>query len=377
MKTILTLALLLWSQLSYGHKILPISQGITLAQIESDNKVETLLVVADNGTNIDAINLSRLFNSNKDMISLYQEIGFNRLVKISSAHTNKIQRYLIDKLLSPAGRSSHHVALGLNYQKHANEVNAKQQPFLFVKATKATRQQDITVSTEELLDYEIELCARPLTVLDSVPMNDTPAFGLFLCGDFTDRAKLLKNIDVDNLQSGRGFSLAKSNKNYFPTGPYLVISKNWQDFIDNTRLTLRLNGQLKQNVLAKELIWPLNTILEKSWQHNSNNKSVHNEQVTSLLPHNQISPDMVFLTGTPEGIMFRPPNIGFKISSALKFILLGHFFNNTLTDYVIQQYNQKLLAEKAMLQPGDQLTLSANYLGKLSINIVAAQDRAI
>jgi len=377
MKTILTLALLLWSQLSYGQQILPISQGITLAQIETYNKVETLLVVADNGTNIDAINLSRLFNSNKDMISLYQEIGFNRFVNIPSAHTNKIQRYLIDKLLSPAGRSSHHVALGLNYQKHANEVNAKQQPFFFVKATKATRQQDITVSTEELLDYEIELCARPLNVLDSVPMNDTPAFGLFLCGDFTDRAKLLKNIDVDNLQSGRGFSLAKSNKNYFPTGPYLVISKNWQDFIDNTRLTLRLNGQLKQNVLAKELIWPLNTILEKSWQHNSNNKSVHNEQVTSLLPDNQISPNMVFLTGTPEGIMFRPPNIGFKISSALKFILLGHFFNNTLTDYVIQQYNQKLLAEKAMLQPGDQLTLSANYLGKLSINIVAAQDRDI
>jgi 2-keto-4-pentenoate hydratase/2-oxohepta-3-ene-1,7-dioic acid hydratase in catechol pathway len=377
MKSILTLALFLWSQLSYGQQILPISQGITLAQIKIENNVETLLVVADNGTNIDAINLSKLFNSNKDMISLYQEIGFNRFVNIPSAHANKVQRYLIDKLLSPAGKNSHHVALGLNYQKHANEVNAKQQPFLFVKATKATRQQDITVSTEELLDYEIELCARPLTALDSVPMNDTPAFGLFLCGDFTDRAKLLKNMDVDNLQSGRGFSLAKSKKNYFPTGPYLVISKNWQDFIDNTRLTLQLNGQLKQNVLAKELIWPLSTILEKSWQHNSNNKPVHNEQVTSLLPNNQISPAMVFLTGTPEGIMFRPPTIDFKISSALKFTFLGHFFNRKLTDYVIEQYSQKLLAEKAMLQPGDQLTLSANYLGKLSINIVAAQDRAI
>ncbi len=49
---------------------------------------------------------------------------------------------------------------------------------------------------------------------------------------------------------------------------------------------------------------------------------------------------------------------------------MGKFFDTNLTDYVIQQYSQKLVADKSMLQPGDRLTLSASYLGKLSINIV-------
>ncbi len=68
--------------------------------------------------------------------------------------------------------------------------------------------------------------------------------------------------------------------------------------------------------------------------------------------------------------MFRHPRVGFKISTALKYTLMGKFFDNNLTDYVIQQYSQKLVADKSLLQPGDRRTLSASYLGKLSINIV-------
>ncbi|MCP4988254.1 MAG: hypothetical protein GY928_20065 [Colwellia sp.] len=87
------------------------------------------------------------------------------------------------------------------------------------------------------------------------------------------RAKRLKNVDVDNLRSGRGFSDAKSKRSYFPTGPYLVITQNWQDFIDSTRLTLKLNDQLKQDALGEEMIWPLSTMLEKTWQHSLTNLS--------------------------------------------------------------------------------------------------------
>jgi len=374
MKTLITLAMFLTSLLAHGQKILPTSEGITLAQTMVNNNRHTLLVLADNNTVIEAIDLSALFKTKANMITIFNTFGFERLAKISLKNGIKAQSYSIDSLLSPAGTNNHHVASGLNYRKHADEVDSEQVPFLFVKATKATRQQDIVVSPKELLDYEIELCARPLTTLTIPPVKSEPTFGFFICGDFTDRAELLRTMDLKNMQSGRGFSTAKSKKGYFPTGPYLVISKNWQQFIANTELKLTLNGELKQKAMAQQMIWSLSTILEKAQQHNDNNTPVHTSKVTSLLPNHKISADMVFLTGTPEGVLFRPPGTGFKIKAAIKYIFTGAFTDMKLTDFVIEQYSQSQLTAKALLQPEDQLTLSANFLGTIQLKIAASKS---
>lgn len=372
MKTILTLALLLVSLVANGQEILPADKGTTLAQTTINGNVHTLLVIAEKGENIEAIDLSNLYQSTKDMIGIYHDVGYQGLVTLSLANTAAAQLYPISDLLSPAGTHSHHVAAGLNYRKHADEVDSEQVPFLYVKATKPTRQQSITVNAQELLDYEVELCARPLRALTVQPQQNEPTFGFFLCGDFTDRAELLRHIDIDNMQSGRGFSNAKSKQGYFPTGPYMVISKDWQQFINNTELKLSLNGQLKQNAMAKEMVWSLSKMLEKTWQLNKNNYAVHSNKVGSLSPNKTIDEKMVFLTGTPEGILFGAPGVGFKIKTAIKYVFTGNFCDMKLTDFVLKEYSRELLEEKTLLQPGDEVILSASYLGQIQLTITGA-----
>jgi 2-keto-4-pentenoate hydratase/2-oxohepta-3-ene-1,7-dioic acid hydratase in catechol pathway len=374
MKIFITLLIIFTSSCTYGQKILPINKGVTLAQTMIKNKVHTLLVLDDNGDFINAIDLNVLFKTDADIISLYHTIGFNKLVSVSLQNNIKAQSYAINSLLSPAGNNKHHVASGLNYRKHANEVDSKQIPFLFVKATKPTRQQNIQVNDNELLDYEVELCARPLTTLTELPDKKEPAFGFFLCGDFTDRAELLRNINLDNIQSGRGFSDAKSKTGYFPTGPYMVISRNWQQFIENTELSLVLNGKTMQKTMAKQMVWPLTTIIEKSWLYTQENKPLHTKKVLSLLPNKVISEQMTFLTGTPEGTLFKAPNTIFKIKSAIKYIFTGAFVDMKLTNFVISDYSQQQLKEKTFLQPQDKITLKTNFLGKIDLKIVKSSQ---
>jgi len=370
MKTIILLTLLMINPVIKANEIISPSKGITLAVIQNSRQVHALLVLADTGDHIKAIDISKHFGVTGGIIEQYQKVGYEKLRQLAIEQNGKVTSYSIKQLLSPAGEGAHHLALGLNYAKHAKEVNDEAKPFMFVKATVATRAQPISVDMSELLDYEVELCARPLQTLTTVPAVDEPAFGFFICGDFTDRAKLLRGIDTENLQSGQGFSYAKSKANYFPTGPYMVISKHWQKFIADTQLSLILNGELKQQEKAEKLLWPLNTIIEKALHHSRHNTAGDSEIVASLLPAGKISPKITILTGTPEGILVKPPETSFKVISAFNYILTGKFTDSSLINYVIERYIAKLMTEKSTLQPNDQLLLKANYLGEIKITIV-------
>ena len=72
-----------------------------------------------------------------------------------------------------------------------------------------------------LLDYEVELCMRFDRTISSPEDFDAAVKGLFLCGDFTDRGKLIRLVDPDNLDSGRGFSDGKSRVDFYPSGALL------------------------------------------------------------------------------------------------------------------------------------------------------------
>jgi len=68
--------------------------------------------------------------------------------------------------------------------------------------------------------------------------------GLFLCGDFTDRAQLMRLVDSSNIQSGIGFTDAKRQQGFFPTSPYLVVTRDWRDFLKELRLQLSVNNEV-------------------------------------------------------------------------------------------------------------------------------------
>ena len=368
MKYLLTLIFFAMSCTSNALTLLPANKGITLAMTEQNDQLLVLIVTKDNGDKIDAINLSEKFSLTGDAIEVYHMLGYEKIQSVALNSQQKTQSYLKANLLSPAGNHTTHIAAGLNYNKHADEVDAKQKPFLFAKSTTPTRSEDIKIYKHELLDYEVELCARPLTKVSDTREILATEFALFLCGDFTDRALLMRGINLNNIQSGQGFEQAKSKAGYFPTGPFMIISKEWRTLINDIELTTYLNGQIKQRAMASEMVWSIDKIAKNTLLQ-SNQLSTSTRPQSPLLANNELTPNISILTGTPEGIMFSPPDTSFKIATAMKYVFSGSFTSTELKKYVIEQYIAEQLNHKRLLQPSDQLTLSATYLGSIQLTI--------
>lgn len=352
------------------NHILPIEQGLTLAEINNHEGAQTIAVIEDNGQTIKGINLSQDFKSAKPPIEFYTEYGYDKIARhISQATKNDLQRYSYPQLLSPAGTGALHYAAGLNYSKHATEVGQEDQPFTFLKTVTPTREAPIPFDSNRLLDYEIEICARPLRTIKQ-PITDDSEFAYFLCGDFTDRAQLLKEIDLDNMQSGRGFSHAKSEPYYFPTGPYLVIPKS-RKLLSNINMTLWLNGQVRQNSNTAQMIWSVKQMTEDIFSSHNTKRPTYSDKEPSWLPDRQIETTSTLLTGTPDGVIMRPPSLWYKISKGTWYVLSGAFFSTPYSprEYVVNAYTKDLFKEGTFLEKGDQLTLKADWLGTINLNI--------
>lgn len=352
------------------NHILPLDKGLTLATIEVQAGSQTIAVIEDNGQAIKGINLGQHFKSTVSPIELYAEQGYENIVQsIRGIKQHNLQEYSYQQLLSPAGTSTLHYAAGLNYSKHASEVGEEDRPFTFLKTVKPTREAPIPFDNTRLLDYEIEICARPLNVLKSPNIKDTD-FAYFLCGDFTDRAQLLREIDLDNIQSGKGFSHAKSEPYYFPTGPYLVIPKN-NKLLSNINMTLWLNEQVRQHSNTENMVWSVKQIVEDIFSANNEKRETHSDKEPKWLPNGELNSSSSILMGTPDGVIMRPPSLWYKIKKGTWYFASGAFLTSPHSPrgYVVHSYIEDLLQKDRFLQKGDQLTLKADWLGTIKLRI--------
>lgn len=373
MKNIFFIALLCLNESLVAGDVLPLSEGLTLAQIQK-KETQVLVVLRDQLEQIDAINISQLTSVNGSIIEVYNKLGAKKIIELVNQYSKgEVTRYHYSELLSPAGKGKHHIALGLNYKKHADEVRTEDEPFLFLKTISATRDQDLITSKETLLDYEVELCARPLQVITQPNKLTEEKFAYFLCGDFTDRAALLLQMDVDNVQSGKGFSSAKSVSGYFPTGPFLVIPNNAEKFLKNIALSLYRNERLVQHANVLEMTWDIQQAIKQLFEHHLQKKPTH-AKASQWLPDGKLTSDITLLTGTPSGVIMRPPSFWFKFTGGIKYFLgYQKSIHKNVKDAVIAQYVQYLLEEKSFLQPGENIVLRANYLGSISFQVRDSQ----
>lgn len=353
-----------------AKEIIDIKDGLTLALINNEGRLNTLLVLEDNGESVKAVNLSNISGVTGDIPTVYQRLGSSNIISIvADNQTTSSADYSYSDLLSPAGVGKHHIGLGFNYAKHAGEVNAEERPFLFLKTIQATRQQGILTNSGTLLDYEIEICARPLESIAPSDKVENIPFGFFICGDFTDRADLMRNIDIDNMQSGAGFSKSKSRPGFFPTGPYMVVPSSQRTFIDHASFTLLRNSTVKQSSTLSEMTWSLDTIVKQIFIARDLDYPTFSNRSNKWLPSEKITSDMVILTGTPEGVVMRPPPLWTKIKYGFWFVLSGEMFDTSMRDYVIDNYIVDLLKERTFLQPNERVTMSGNFMGKLQIMV--------
>lgn len=213
----------------------------------------------------------------------YGVVEGNEIIKIDGSifdvyHLTD-QRISLDQvqLLAPVAPGKI-VAIGLNYKKHAEEVNKPlpEEPMMFLVSPSAVIGPDETielVNPEHRNDHEGELAivigkrAKEVTVDDALDY----VFGYTCNNDVSDRV----------LQKKDGqFTRAKSFSTYKPLGPVIATDID----PDRSSIRVRVNGEVRQDSNTNDMIFATSEIV------------AFVSQVMTLEPGD------VIITGTPSGV---------------------------------------------------------------------------
>lgn len=342
--------------------------ALTLARFDKAGQVHTLAVLNDDGKNIRGIDLSaELKRYDRNSFDVIKDLEFDDIVKLIHIGTNKVTVKYQDLLPSVAGET--HLAIGINYAEHGKETG-QVRPFMFPKyvdTDPAVHQLKYTKGW--LLDHEVELgLVFPKPVCSTADLSSM-MIGFLVVNDFTDRATLMRKMDSQNVIGGKGFPDAKSKKGFLPTGPYMVIPRDWKAFVGQLDLTLSVNGQERQHGNAKDMVWNIEKIIDQSLSVKGEKKSYYQDKMVNLFEGNCIPANSIIITGTPSGVVFNAPNKGFIMGTVTKYIFTGGFFRAKMHPYILQQYYKKQLKNPRYLKPGDKVETSISFLGTIQTDI--------
>jgi 2-keto-4-pentenoate hydratase/2-oxohepta-3-ene-1,7-dioic acid hydratase in catechol pathway len=216
--------------------------------------------------------------------------GLDRLrVLASSAPSNAVRTISDLTLLPPFDPPRGNVlAIGRNYQKHAEEgaraLNTEVgPPTIFTKAitTITSPYADIRIdpSVSTKIDWEVELGVVIGRRGANIKREDALGhiFGYTVLNDVTAR-------DIQNGWGGQWFK-GKSLDGSCPVGPWVLTRDEVAD-VQSLHLQLRINGAVKQDANSRDMIYPVDAIIE--W----------------LSVGMTLLPGMLIATGTPEGVGF-------------------------------------------------------------------------
>ena len=186
---------------------------------------------------------------------------------------------------------NHVYCLGRNYTAHAKEMGADERkpPFIFTKPTWTLTTSDVKYpnGTNDL-QHEVELV---IAIGESLSI-----FGFAVGVDLTRR-------DIQGLAKEQGKPWF-SGKNFLGSAPISdIVPMNKSEDLSNLKLTLNVNGKLKQSGNCSEMIWSPKEILC---------------EMAADIPLSQ--GDLIF-TGTPSGVgMIHPGDtIEASISNIAEF----------------------------------------------------------
>ena len=222
----------------------------------------------------------------RDLIDAGNE-GLAEVRRLVSAHRGTTRRLKDLVLLAPLDRPRGNViAMGRNYQKHAEETANGGEvgpPTIFTKAITSLTEPyaDIAIdpAISDKIDWEVELAI----VVGKAGANIKQADGLSHIFGYT----VLNDVTARDIQSGWGgqYFKGKSLDRSCPTGPW-VVTKDEIPNVQALALRLRVNGVLKQDGNTSDMIYPVEAIIE--WASKG----------MTLLPGALIA------SGTPDGVGF-------------------------------------------------------------------------
>jgi len=354
-----------------ANDILPLDEGLTLAQFGTPDAARTLLVTADDGATLTGHDLSALVGADTaDPFELAARFDW----KTFTPETAPVLTVPYADLLPAARWSDANVAAGVNYRAHAEESSVEGGMFLFPKLAAATpAQADLPAPPGGMLDYEVELGVvfdRDLKSLDDL---DEARAAFFVCNDFTERATLARQADRDDVRSGKGFPDAKGFTGSFQTGPYLVLPHDWKDFTARVTLSLDVNGAQRQNAPATDMEVPIPGLVQAALDHGNTAKWNYHGTPVPMLPSGYFARGTALLTGTPAGVVFAPPGNLFVATSALHGLVTLGFRDGGFEKHVIERFIASEIAAKRFLQPGDTVVARATWLGAATTNITGGE----
>lgn len=170
------------------------------------------------------------------------------------------------------------IAIGRNYKDHAKEMKAElpTEPLIFMKATSAVINPEDKIVLPQMskrVEYEGELTIVIGKRAKNVPREEAKNYILgYTCAN---------DVTARDLQQKDGqWIRAKSFDTFCPLGPCIATD------IDpgNLAIQTRLNGEVKQSSNTKELIFPVDFLVN------------YISQVMTLFPGD------IICTGTPAGV---------------------------------------------------------------------------
>ena len=189
------------------------------------------------------------------------------------------------------------IGVGLNYVAHIEEMkNTKpSEPVLFIKPTTALcdfTQPLIIPKNMGSVHHELELAVTIKKECSRVNRQEAPDFiaGFGMALDLT-----LRDIQSDAKAKGRPWAVAKGFDKSCPVTTF--FKKKLSDVSDN-RLTLKLNGSLKQSAQTSLMLFKIDELIS------------YISKIFTLLPGD------IILTGTPSGV--GPLAGGDKIEAAIQ-----------------------------------------------------------
>jgi len=179
----------------------------------------------------------------------------------------------------PPSEPSKVVCIGRNYAKHIDEMGSElpDRPLLFLKGPNAVASHGDTVTLpggKERLDWEAELGV----VIDEAAYHVDAEDAMDYVAGFTCVNDLSNRDDQEKEQNwirGKAFDGAA------PMGPVVATP---DEVPDDARVSLRVNGETKQDSSREHLIFPVPELIE---------------EITTYLT---LEPGDVIATGTPEGV---------------------------------------------------------------------------
>ena len=182
------------------------------------------------------------------------------------------------KLLAPAGDFAKIVLAGLNYRRHAAEMDlpVPKEPVIFIKPSTsliAHEENIIYPRGVSRLDFEAELAVVIGKIAKDVPESKAGRYVLgFTC---------LNDVTARDLQKSDGqWTRSKSFDTFCPLGPWIETEPPPRD----CAIRLLLNGKLRQASTTADFIFPVKRLVSFI------------SSVMTLLPGDVIS------TGTPWGV---------------------------------------------------------------------------